>query len=181
MGHPISAGTKDRVGRAIKVFNFVRDLKFGASPIYCASQVLKHLNEPLICTSKAALQVACYRALGLPSRFHVWQVRVSDEAVHRINELLFADSERKFSGSLVLHHVAAEVFIGRWIICDATIDSSLCSVFKIPNWDGKSDVFMDGFDYLKDLGSFRDIPKFVVKLNEFWHCLTPVFGVADSK
>ena len=161
----LSAGAEDQIGMAIKIFDFIRDLKFGASPIYRASQVLKHLNEPLICASKAALQVACYRALGLPSRFHVWQVKVSDEVVRRINELLFADSEKKFRSNLVLHHVAAEVFIGRWIISDATIDRSLCSVFRIPSWDGKSDVFMDGFDYLEDLGSFKDIPEFVVKLN----------------
>jgi len=84
----------------------------------------------------------------------------------RINELLFADSEKKFRSNLVLHHVAAEVFIGRWIISNATINHSLCLVFRVPGWDGKSDVFMDGFDYLKDLGSFKDIPEFVVKLNK---------------
>ena len=162
----ISSGAKNQTERAIKVFNFVRDLKFGASPIYRASQVLNHLNEPLICASKAALQVACYRALGLPSRFHVWKVRVSDETVRKINDLLFADSKNKFRSSWILHHVAAEVFIDRWIISDATIDKSLCSVFRISEWDGKSDVFMDGFEYLEDLGSFKDIPEFVVRLSK---------------
>jgi len=162
----ISDGAKNKAEIAVKIFNFIRDLKFGASPIYRASQVLEHLDKPLICASKAALQVACYRALGIPSRFYVWKVRVSDRTVQKINELLFTNSKRKFRSNLLLYHVAAEVFIERWVISDATIDKSLCSVFRISSWDGKSDVFMDGFDYLEDLGSFKDIPEFVVKLNK---------------
>lgn len=162
----ISSNAKSKVAVAVKIFDFVRDLKFGASPIYRASQVLKHLDEPLICASKAALQVACYRALGLPSRFHVWKVKVSDKTVRRINELLFTNSKKKFRGGFILHHVAAEVFIERWIIADATIDKSLCSVFEVSSWDGKSDVLLGGFDFLEDLGSFKDIPSFVVKLNK---------------
>jgi len=161
----VSSDAKNKIEAAIKIFSFVRDLKFGASPIYRASQVLKHLNEPLICASKAALQVACYRALGIPSRFHVWKVKVSDNTIQRINQLLFAESKKKLKSNWILYHVAAEVFLGRWIVSDATIDKALCSVFRVFDWDGMRDVFMDGFDYLEDLGSFADIPKFIVRLS----------------
>ena len=166
LAEKLSKGTKNKREAAIKIFYFIRDLKFGASPIYKASEVLKHLNQPLICASKAALQVACCRALGIPSRFHTWKVSVSDDVISKINELLFAKSKRKFKKGGILFHVSTEVFLDRWIIADATIDRSLNLIFKIKDWDGETDVLLDGFEYLEDLGSSIDIPEIVIKFSK---------------
>ncbi|RLG41138.1 MAG: hypothetical protein DRO05_04740 [Thermoproteota archaeon] len=68
-------------------FYFVRDIKWGASPIYRASEALRRKDEPRICVSKAILQLALCRNIEIPARFHYWRVKFSEEVVRRINEL----------------------------------------------------------------------------------------------
>jgi len=148
---------------AIAVFYIVREIKWGASPIYRASEALKRRKEPQICVSKAALQVALCRKLGIPARFHYWRVRFSDEVVRRINDLLFRESRRKFRNA-ELHHVAAEVYLGSWIVADATIDKGLEPVFTSNEWDGERDAYIKGFDFLEDCGVYADVPKAVIEI-----------------
>ena len=63
---------------------------------------------------------------------------------------------------MLLYHMAAEIFLEKWVIADATVDKGLRKVFKVNEWDGVRDVYLDGFEYVDDLGSFRDVPRFVV-------------------
>ena len=155
-------GSTCNIDAAIRIFKFIRDLKFGASPIYKASEVLRNRNKPLICVSKAILQVALYRSIGIPSRFHTWKVKFSDETVAKINNLLFSKSEKKFRGDRIIYHVAAEVYLDKWIVADATIDSKLNKVFDVHEWNGKDDYLLKGFTFLEDLGTSNDVPKLVL-------------------
>ncbi|MHA1470496.1 MAG: transglutaminase-like domain-containing protein [Candidatus Asgardarchaeia archaeon] len=155
-------GSTCNINAAIRIFNFIRDLKFGASPIYKASEVLRNRNKPLICVSKAILQVALYRSIGIPSRFHTWKVKFSDETVAKINNLLFSKSKKKFRGDRIIYHVAAEVYLDKWIVADATIDSKLNKVFDVHEWNGRDDYLLKGFTFLEDLGTSKDVPKLVL-------------------
>jgi len=83
----IRENSRDEIESAISVFYFVRDIKWGASPIYRASEALRRKDEPRICVSKAILQLALCRNIEIPARFHYWRVKFSEEVVRRINEL----------------------------------------------------------------------------------------------
>ena len=155
-------GSQNTLDAAIRIFNFVRDLKFGASPIYKASEVLRNKDKPLICVSKAILQVSLYRSIGIPSRFHTWKVRLSDETIAKMNKLLFPDSKKKFRGNRTIYHVAAEVYLDRWITADATIDRGLSKIFDVSEWNGHDDYLLKGFTFLEDLGTSEDIPQVVL-------------------
>ena len=159
----IGARSRGEREAAVAVFYTVREIRWGASPIYRASEALRRRDEPQICVSKAVLQVALCRKLGIPARFRYWRVRFSDEVVEKINDLFFRESRRKFRGA-ELHHVAAEVFLGRWIVADATIDPGLRPVFRPSEWDGESDAYIDGFVFLEDRGAYADVPEAVVRL-----------------
>lgn len=51
----------------------------------------------------------------------------------------------------------------RWIVADATVDFELHRVFRVNEWDGVRDIYLGFFEFLDDLGSFRDVPRFVVE------------------
>ena len=158
----LTAESSSPIEAAVTVFYFIRDLKWGASPIYKASEALRKRNKPLICVSKAVLQVALCRALGIPSRLHYWLIKPSQRTICKINELLFSQGRMRFREEMPLYHMAAEIFLERWVIADATVDKGLRKVFEINEWDGTRDVYLSGFEYVDDLGSFRDVPQFVV-------------------
>ncbi len=147
------------------IFDFVKEIKWGASPIYKASQAFRKRNRPQICVSKAILQVALCRIAGIPARFHCWKIRFSQSVVNAINETLFKDSTRKFR-NLELYHVAAEVYLNSWLVADATVDKALHPVFPINTWDGKSNAYQKGFEIIEDYGSFIDVPEIVLKANK---------------
>ncbi|MEM2917163.1 MAG: transglutaminase family protein [Candidatus Bathyarchaeia archaeon] len=152
----------DETKVAVSIFNFVRDVKWGASPIYKASESIKKIDKPQICVSKAILQVALCRIAGIPSRFHCWKVRFSQETVEKINETLFKDAKKKFR-TAELYHVAAEVYLGSWLIADATIDKALEPIFVSNTWTGNKHALINGFDLLEDFGTSSDVPKIAIE------------------
>jgi len=180
-------GSQNTLDAAIRIFNFVRDLKFGASPIYKASEVLRNKDKPLICVSKAILQVSLYRSIGIPSRFHTWKVRLSDETIAKMNKLLFPDSKKKFRGNRTIYHVAAEVYLDRWIIADATIDRGLSKIFDVSEWNGHDDYLLKGFTFLEDLGASEDIPQVVLDVTSgkglpiYLRIIYPILAKAFNK
>lgn len=159
----LTKGTSDDRTKALAIFHFVRDLKFGGSPIYSASKAVKRLKRPLICVSKAILQVALLRSVGIPARFHTWRGKFSEGVSKKISELLSLRGG-SFKSSREIYHVAAEVYLGKWIVADATVDGALRKVIRPSEWDGKEDVFMKDFEVLEDLGSSADIPPEIIDL-----------------
>lgn len=159
----LTKGFGDDQAKAVAIFYFIRDLKFGGSPIYAASKAVKCLERPLICASKAILQVALLRSVGIPARFHIWRGKFSGEVSKKISELLSL-RRGSFKGSREIYHVTAEVYLDRWIIADATVDSALSKIIKPSEWDGKKDVFIEDFEVLEDLGSSADIPQRLIDL-----------------
>jgi transglutaminase-like putative cysteine protease len=155
----------DKTKTAVSIFDFVRDIKWGASPIYKASEAVKKRDKPQICVSKAVLQVALCRIAKIPSRFHCWKVKFSQETINKINETLFKDTKRKFH-STELYHVAAEVYLGTWLVADATIDKALEPIFVSNEWIGKTHALIKGFDFLEDYGVFSDVPKIAIDANK---------------
>lgn len=159
----LTKGFGDDQAKAVAIFYFIRDLKFGGSPIYAASKAVKYLERPLICASKAILQVALLRSVGIPARFHIWRGKFSGEVSKKISELLSL-RRGSFKDSREIYHVAAEVYLGKWIVADATVDSALSKVIKPSEWDGKEDALMEDFEVLEDLGSSADIPPEIIEL-----------------
>ena len=157
--------SSNSIGVAQYIFGFVKEIKWGASPIYKASQAFRKRNKPQICVSKAILQVALCRIAGIPARFHCWKIRFSQNVVDTINEALFRDSTRKFR-NLELYHVAAEVYLNSWLIADATVDEALHPVFPLNTWNGKSDAYQKGFEIIEDYGSSVDVPEIALKANK---------------
>ena len=162
----LTKGAINKVDAAVRIFNFIREIKFGASPIYKASESLKRRDKPLICASKATLQVALCRSIGIPSRFHTWKVKLSEDTVEKINELFFSRSKIKFRSNRTMYHVAAEVYLDKWIIADATIDSKLNKVFKVHEWNGRDDYLLEGFTFLEDLGTSKDLLQVVINISK---------------
>jgi len=157
--------SKNKKEAAVAVFYWVRDIKWGFSPIYKASEALRRREEPQICVSKAILQVALLRNLGIPARFHYWVIKFSNNVINAINELIFKGERRKFRNAK-LHHVAAEVYLGEWIIADSTIDKGLKPVFQPNEWNGEESVLIKGFDLLKDCGVYADVPREVIEISK---------------
>lgn len=155
----------DETKVAVSIFNFVQDIKWGASPIYKASESIKKRDKPQICVSKAILQVALCRIAGIPSRFHCWKVRFSQETVEKINETLFKNAKKNFR-TAELYHVAAEVFLDSWLVADATIDKALEPIFVSSKWTGKNNALIKGFDFLEDHGTSSEVPKIAIEASK---------------
>ena len=149
---------------ALRIFNFVKEIKWGASPIYKASQAFRKRDRPQICVSKAILQVALCRIAKIPARFHCWKVKFSQNVIDRINDALFKKSSQKFRNR-ELFHVAAEVYLDSWFVADATIDKGLNSIFPPTMWNGKSNAYQKGFEIIEDYGNFADVPEITLKVN----------------
>jgi hypothetical protein len=74
---------------------------------------------------------------------------------------LFKDAKRRFR-SIELYHVAAEVYLGSWLVADATIDKALEPIFVSNEWTGKIHALIKGFDFLEDYGVSSDVPKIAI-------------------
>ena len=157
--------SRNKKEAAVAAFYLVRDIKWGFSPIYKASEALRRREEPQICISKAILQVAIFRNLGIPARFHYWVIKFSDDVINSINRLIFREGRRKFRNA-ELHHVAAEVYLGEWFVADSTIDKGLEPVFRPNEWDGEESVFIIGFDFIKDCGIYADVLRDVIEISK---------------
>jgi transglutaminase-like putative cysteine protease len=149
----IAGATKIPKDTAIRIFYFVRDkipLSF-LDPWKTASETLR-INKGN-CLTKATLQVALLRSVGIPARFRIfefkgnnpdqWEGILPKFAVSRIPE--------RFS------HYFAEIYIkGRWIMGDATFDKALMP--EIKDWNGKDNIYsIKDEAILLDMGAFANI------------------------
>jgi len=161
----LCAGTPDPAGRAVRLFEYVRDrvrytvrVDFADIEAYRASATLERGNG--FCVPKSILLVALLRAEQIPARLHFADLR----------NRLVPDELRTLMGTdIFFFHGYVEVLLeGRWLKATPSFDPRTCRRRGIvPTvFDGHSDALLspcdvDGrpqFEYLRDRGPSDDLP-----------------------
>lgn len=159
---------------AVKIFRFVRDQISLAivNPWKIASETLRIRRGS--CLTKATLQVALLRSLGIPARFRVVEFKGNDPEQWDGIMPSFSVSRLPERWS----HIFAEIYLeGRWIMADATFDKAL--IPDTDNWDGEKDVCcIEPQDVLADLGAFVSIEDEARKLDEAYKA--PVLWIING-
>jgi transglutaminase-like putative cysteine protease len=160
----ITKNAKTPKDAAFEIFYFVRDkipLAF-VNPYTTASETLRLRKGS--CFTKATLQMALLRAVGIPARFRVMEFKGNDpnEWEGILPSLVVSRMPEQFP------HYFAEVHIeGRWIMADATFDKSL--IADIEGWNGEEDVCsIEEEAILSDMGAFAFIEEEARKLDEIY-------------
>jgi transglutaminase-like putative cysteine protease len=159
---------------AIEIFYFIRDeipLAF-VNPETTASRTLK--NREGSCFTKATLQMALLRSVGIPARFRILKFRGNDPNEWKGILPSFAVSRMPEQ----FPHYLVEVYIeGKWIMADATFDKALLP--DIEDWNGEDDVCsIEAKTILSDMGAFAFIEGEAGKLDELYR--VPVFLTMNS-
>jgi transglutaminase-like putative cysteine protease len=158
---------KDPVQQAILLYVAVRD-GFRYNPYNIslkhvelkASTLLNRPSKQGYCTEKACLYNAVLRAVGIPSRFHFFDVR-NHIGVERYYEILQTD--------VLAYHSCSEVYLnGKWVKATPAFNKELCektgvavlefngiddSIFQ--HYSPEGEEFME---YLFDYGTCHDVP-----------------------
>jgi len=170
----ITKNVKKPKDAAISIFYFVRDkipLAF-VNPDTTASETLRLRKGS--CFTKATLQMALLRAIGIPARFRVMEFKGNDpnEWEGILPSLAVSMMPERFP------HYLVEVYIeGRWIMGDATFDKAL--ITDIEDWNGNDDVCsIEDRAILSDMGAFAFIEEEARKLDELYR--VPVFLSMNS-
>ncbi|MHA2408182.1 MAG: transglutaminase-like domain-containing protein [Candidatus Ranarchaeia archaeon] len=180
--HPSLKATAERITReasnpkdaAIMIFYFVRDkipLSF-IDPWKTASETLRIGKGS--CLTKATLQVALLRSVGIPARFRIMEFKGNDPEEWEGILPRFAVSRmpKRF-----LHYFAELYIEGRWIMADATFDKALLP--DTENWNGENDIYsIEEKAILLDLGTIASIEEEAKKLDELYHI--PVLWTMNS-
>ncbi len=119
----LTAGSRNRAEKFSSIFAFVKEMPYGLEDWDLkASDILR--KGWGMCSGKTNLLVALLRSAGIPARYRVYRIKAdaklwdklgkdSDSAA-RMNEL---GEERD--------HVDCEVWLGKWVDCDAGRDSAM--------------------------------------------------------
>jgi transglutaminase-like putative cysteine protease len=161
----LTKGQKEIVEKAKSLYYFVRDeIKYDAySPFhlpeyYRASYILS--RGAGFCVQKATLFAALGRAVGIPTR-----LRLAD-----IRNYIFSEKLRGILGTdLFTHHGYDELYIGgRWVKASPILDLKMCQENGIipVEFDGKTDGILHSYnqrgdlhiEYVRDHGHFADVP-----------------------
>lgn len=160
----ITKNAKTPKDAAIEIFYFVRDkipLAF-VNPYTTASETLRLRKGS--CFTKATLQMALLRAVGIPARFRVVEFKGNDpnEWEGILPSLVVSRIPEQFPHYFVEVHIE-----GRWIMADATFDKSL--IADIEGWNGEEDVCsIEEEAILSDMGAFAFIEEEARKLDEIY-------------
>ncbi|WJG10857.1 transglutaminase-like domain-containing protein [Aliiglaciecola sp. LCG003] len=117
-------------------------------------------HDSAYCIPKSALLVAVSRALGIPARIGLGDVRNHLSSPKLIDWL---------KTDLFVMHGYAEIYMhDKWVKCTPVFNHTLCEKFNIQplNFDGKSDSLFHSFtqsgdkhmEYVTDHGSFAEMP-----------------------
>lgn len=159
---------------AVRIFYFVRDkIPFAAvSPWKTASETLRIRKGS--CLTKATLQAALLRSLGIPGRFRVLEFKGNDPAEWEGILPLFSVSRLPDRW----RHIFVEVYLeGKWIMADATFDKAL--VPDTDDWDGETDACCIAPEaVLSDLGAYVSVEDEARKLDEAYKA--PVYWIVDG-
>lgn len=168
-GHPAirtfvaeaTAETDDPREAAVRLFYAVRDGLdydvFGqdlSSDGICASAILARGEG--FCLHKSILYAACVRAVGVPSRLKVSEVR---------NHLSSPRLRALVGGDVFVHWLTEIHLDGRWIKATPVFNKLLCRLYGIEplEFDGVHDAsahpFKDGAEmqFLRDHGTYADV------------------------
>jgi transglutaminase-like putative cysteine protease len=165
----LTEGLLDDVEKAKKIFYYIRDeFPYRVDPYFkTASNTLKQKYG--FCVSKANLQIAFLRSLGIPARYHICHLKT--ECI----EPFFPEKLIEKGSDIIDHHGYCECFLNdQWVACDATIDKGLIDgakekgilgddVYSKIDWDGKSNLEIFTPWKIKEVGSFSDIDKFWIE------------------
>jgi transglutaminase-like putative cysteine protease len=160
----------DRVEQSRLLYSSVRDgirydpyVDFTDHETYRASSVLQAGHA--YCVGKAALYVALCRAIGIPARIGLADVK-NHLATPRLLEAVGTD--------VFAYHGYVEVMpAGEWVKATPTFNVSLCEKLGVAplDFDGETDALMQPFDatgrqfmtYVAQHGTFFDVPaKFLI-------------------
>jgi transglutaminase-like putative cysteine protease len=166
----IAGATPSPVEQARLLYRAVRDgirydpyVDFTDRETYRASSVLEAGHA--YCVGKAALYVALCRAVGIPARLGLADVK-NHLATPRLLEAVGTD--------VFAYHGYVEVMpAGEWVKATPTFNVSLCEKLDVPplDFDGATDALMQPFDsggrqfmtYVAQHGTFFDVPtKFLI-------------------
>lgn len=154
---------------AIRIFHFVRDgILYGADVVDAkASDTLK--RRVGFCMSKANLQIAFLRAVGIPARYH--RAGVKKDA---LRGLVLNIVYRNLPDTLWIHCWCECYPSQTWLSCEAVLDEALYrgaigkglyTREQIPtiDWDGGSDLIMMTHWLVKDYGTSASLDDILKK------------------
>jgi transglutaminase-like putative cysteine protease len=166
----IVGSEQDPVAQTRELYRAVRDgirydpyVDFTDRETYRASSVLKAGHA--YCVGKAALYVALCRAVGIPARLGLADVK-NHLATPRLLEAVGTD--------VFAYHGYVEVMpADDWVKATPTFNVTLCEKLHVPplDFDGETDALMQPFDaagrqfmtYVAQHGTFFDVPtKFLI-------------------
>ncbi len=162
--HKRMQDTEKDLDKAKSLFYFVRDeIKYNPIPLdflegYRASKTLERGEG--FCVEKASLLAAFARAVGIPARLHLADIRnhlISDKLMEVLGTNLFS------------YHGYSELYIdGKWVKATPSFYLEMCQENRIipVEFNGKNDAIfhsrnLDGelhIEYVQDHGHYQDIP-----------------------
>jgi transglutaminase-like putative cysteine protease len=167
----VADAAADPAERARRLYGFVRDgirydpyIDYTDRESYRASSVLA--KGQAYCVGKASLYVALCRAVGIPARLGLADVK-NHLATPRLLEAVGTD--------VFAYHGYVEIMpADRWVKATPTFNVSLCRKLGVPplEFDGESDALLQPFDsggrefmsYIVQHGTFFDVPaKFLIR------------------
>jgi hypothetical protein len=164
----ITKGSETPKDAAIKIFYFVRDKIPLAivNPWKTASETLEMGKGS--CLTKATLQSALLRAVGIPARFRIIEFKGKDpkewEGIMPSTSLSMMPERWP--------HYFTEVYIdGKWIKADATFDNAL--IPDTEDWNGEENICSIEYEtILSDKGTFASIEEGAKELDEKYKEMT---------
>lgn len=166
--------------RAVSLYYAVRDgirynpfLDFSKEATFRASDCLAAGEG--YCVGKAALLAASARAVGIPARLGLADVR---------NHLTTPALRERMGTDLFVYHGYADLLLeGRWVKATPAFNMELCRKFRVKplEFDGREDSIFHPFDeddrrhmeYVQDRGTHADVP--VAEIMEAFRRVYPMF------
>jgi len=132
---------------------------------YAASELIKSSEGH--CIDKSIILITLLRGMGIPARLHLAAVR-NHIGVERLVE--------RFGTNLMTPHGMVDIFLNKqWIKVSPAFNKTLCEKCNVEplEFDGQHDSIFQEFDkaggqfmdYVKDYGSFEDVPLDFIKAN----------------
>ncbi len=158
---------KDDIAKAVALYYAVRDdIRYNPYNISLAhkdmkaSSIIQREKAQGYCIEKACVYNACLRAVGIPSRFHFFDVK-NHIGVERLIEILKTE--------VLVFHACSEVYLNdRWVKATPAFNKALCEHLDVAplEFDGIEDSIFQEYDkeggkfmdYLQDYGVFHDVP-----------------------
>ncbi|MCO5234463.1 MAG: transglutaminase-like domain-containing protein [Chitinophagales bacterium] len=177
--HNIVKDEKDPLKQAILLYLAVRD-DFRYNPYNInlhhyelkASTLLNRSSRQGYCTEKACLYNAVLRVVGIPSRFHFFNVR-NHIGVEKYYDLLKTD--------VLAYHACSEVYLNnKWVKATPAFNKELCEKTGVAvlEFNGIDDSIFQQYspngsefmEYLHDYGTCHDVPHdmYVQALKEYY-------------